>query len=291
MTSDVRAAVFRPDDERIDAAVELLESLGAAPVPDPMLAVEPTGATPAAEDWIVLTSKTGVVLADEAGWSPTDTDLACIGPATAEAARGVGWTVDLVPEEFSSAGLVAALTDAVDTGETVEVARSDHGSAVLLDGLDEAGVAVNETVLYRLVRPDGAGASTETAAAGELDAALFTSSLTVEHFLDAARERGVAEAAVAGLNGELVTNDGDGSGGVGSEASGGVGSANSGDVASDDGRTATSGGGAVVGCIGTPTAETAREHGIAVDVVPDEATFEALACAVVETAAPSHRGE
>ncbi|OYR53531.1 uroporphyrinogen-III synthase, partial [Halorubrum sp. E3] len=39
---------------------------------------------------------------------------------------------------------------------------------------------------------------------------------------------------------------------------------------------------AVVGVIGPPTAETAAERGVDVDVVPDEAAFEALATAVVD---------
>ncbi|WP_205578109.1 hypothetical protein, partial [Pseudomonas aeruginosa] len=45
---------------------------------------------------------------------------------------------------------------------------------------------------------------------------------------------------------------------------------------------------AVVGVIGDPTRETAESHGIDVDVVPDEATFDALATAVVEAAAPTY---
>jgi len=265
VTSEVRAAVFRPDDERITAAVELLASLGATPVPDPMLAVEPTDATPGAADWTVLTSKTGVELAAASDWSPAGR-LACIGPATADAARETGWTVDLVPEKYSSAGLVDALAETVDPDATVEVARSDHGSAVLLNGLREAGIETTETVLYRLVRPAGAGESAERAAAGELEAALFTSSLTVDHFLDAASERGVREAAVDGLNGAV-------------------------DVAEAGDGAVEAGDGAVVGCIGEPTAETARDHGIAVSVVPEEATFETLATAVVERAAPTHHGE
>ncbi|WP_058367527.1 uroporphyrinogen-III synthase [Haloparvum sedimenti] len=253
MSREVRVAVFRPDDERIDEAVDLLDALGANPVPDPMLAVEPTGALPAAgsadaeADYVVLTSKTGVELAADAGWSPGDATLVAIGPATAGAAREAGWTVELTPETYSSDGLVDLLSDRVD-GALVEVARSDHGSPVLTDGLREAGAEVHETVLYRLVRPESAGESAELAAAGELEAAAFTSSLTVEHFLDAAAERGVREAAVAGLND------------------------------------------AVVGTIGHPTRETAENHGIEVDVVPDDATFEALATAVVECAAPAHRG-
>ncbi|WP_430503499.1 uroporphyrinogen-III synthase [Haloparvum sp. PAK95] len=246
MSREVRVAVFRPDDERLESAVELLESLGAEPVPDPMLAVEPTGATPeSGSDYVILTSKTGVELAAEAGWTPGDATLATIGPATAEVAREVGWTVDVVPEEYTSAGLVETLREAVG-GATVEVARSDHGSDVLLDGLREAGAEVNETVLYELVTPPEAGESVDRAVAGELEAAAFTSSLTVENFLDLAAERGEREAAIAGLND------------------------------------------AVVGVIGDPTRETAESHGIDVDVVPDEATFDALATAVVEAAAPTY---
>ncbi|MDB2224060.1 uroporphyrinogen-III synthase [Halorubrum ezzemoulense] len=236
-----RVAVFRPDDERIEAAVELLRSLGAEPVADPMLEVEPTGAVPADAPLVVFTSKTGVELAAEAGWEPGDADLAAIGPTTAAAARDAGWTVAVVPEEYTSAGLVAALEPRVG-GERVTVARSDHGSDVLLDGLREAGAEVTETVLYRLARPAAAGDSAELAAAGDLDAAAFTSSLTVDHFLAAAADRGVEEAARAGL------------------------------------------GDAVVGAIGPPTAETAADRGVDVDVVPDAASFESLAAAVVDAA-------
>ncbi|WP_435184096.1 uroporphyrinogen-III synthase [Halobellus sp. EA9] len=257
MTREVRVAVFRPDDERMVDAVELLESLGAIPVPDPMLAVEPTGNTPGADgggpagdapsdpDVVVLTSKTGVELLAEAGWSPGGATLACIGPKTAAKAREAGWTVDVVPEEYTSAGLVAALEGDV-AGRRIEVARSDHGSDVLLDGLREAGAEVHETVLYRLVRPEGSGQSAVMAAGGELDAVCFTSSLTVENFLDAAAERDVEAEAIRGLNA------------------------------------------AVVGAIGDPTEETAEGYGVRVDVVPEEATFESLATAVVEEAAPTY---
>jgi uroporphyrinogen-III synthase len=84
------------------------------------------------------------------------------------------------------------------------------------------------------------------AAAGDLEGVLFTSSLTVEHFLAAAAERGVRDAAIEGL--------------------------------AD----------AVVGAIGDPTRETAEAHGISVDIVPERADFETLACDVVETAAPTY---
>ena len=234
-----RVAVFRPDDERIETAVAVLESLDVDPIVDPLLAVEPTGATPRDDaDFVILTSKTGAELLPD-GWDPGDAALCAIGEPTARALDAAGFEVDLVPETYSSTGLVEALADRVD-GARVEVARSDHGSPVLRDGLDDAGAYHHETVLYRLVRPEGSGTSVDVAAAGELDAALFTSSLTVAHFVEAAEERGVAAEALAGLES------------------------------------------AVVGAIGEPTRETGEGHGIPVDVVPEEATFEALARVAVE---------
>ncbi|EMA19547.1 uroporphyrinogen-III synthase [Haloarcula amylolytica] len=255
----LRVAAFRPADDRLDDAVELLESLGADPVPDPMLAVEPATMPSASDesddddrvtprtdaDYVVLTSKTGVELAAEAGWDPGEATVCAIGESTAGALHEAGYGVDIIPAEYSSTGLVETLARAV-AGARVEVARSDHGSAVLTDGLEAAGAYVHETVLYRLVRPPGSGESAALAASGDLDAALFTSSLTVEHFLDAAAERGVRESAIDGLNE------------------------------------------ATVGAIGEPTRETAEDAGISVDVVPDQADFEALACEAVEAAAPTH---
>ena len=258
----MRVGVFRPDDDRLADAVALLESLGVTPVPDPMLAVDPTGQRPRGADCVVFTSKTGVEIAagerpaagggdetsaggEDRRWEPGEATVVAIGASTADALREHGYPVDVVPAEYSSAGLVDALADDV-AGATVELARSDHGSNVLIEGLESAGATVHETVLYRLTRPEGAGESAELAARGDLDAALFTSSLTVEHFLDAAADRGIREAALAGL----------------AEA--------------------------VVGAIGDPTRETAEDAGIAVDVVPGTADFKALACEVVERAAPTY---
>jgi uroporphyrinogen-III synthase len=196
-------AVFRPDDDRMTRATDLLEELGVDPVPDPMLAVDPTDAIPRKDaDYTILTSKTGVELAAESGWDATGT-ICAIGDSTAASLREHGYTVDIVPAEFSSRGMVRELADRVD-GARCEVARSDHGSSLLTDELANAGAYVHETVLYRLVRPPGAGVSTEHAAAGGVDGALFTSSLTVEHFLEAADERGIRQAAIDGLENAVV---------------------------------------------------------------------------------------
>ena len=198
-----RVAFFRPDDERAERATTLLEALGVDPLSDPMLAVEPTGSTPRSDaNYTVLTSKTGAELVAEAGWEPVG-ELVAIGTPTADALEAVGYAVDRLPSEFSSAGLVDELErDA--PGSRIEVARSDHGSPVLTDGLNALGAYVHETVLYRLVRPNEAGESTTVAANDELEGACFTSSLTVEHFIAAADDRGVRADAIEGLNEAVV---------------------------------------------------------------------------------------
>lgn len=238
-----RVAVFRPDDGRLRRAVERLDALGVDAVADALLSVEPTGADPRSDaDFIVLTSAAGVGLLPD-DWRPGEAVVCAIGEATAAALEATGVPADVVPETYSSAGLVEALADRVD-GARVEVLRSDHGSAVLRDGLDEAGAYHHETVLYRLARPDTAGRSATVAAEGGLDGALFTSSLTVTHFLESAEDRGVRRDAIDGLDR------------------------------------------AVVGAIGEPTRRTAEAAGIGVDVVPETASFAALARAVVERLGP-----
>jgi uroporphyrinogen-III synthase len=196
-------AAFRPADGRLARAGEWLSALGAEPVLDPMLTIEPTGATPAPGERVVFTSRTGARLADDAGWAPGTATVCAIGPKTAAALRERGYDVALVPEDHSSAGLVAALEELV-ADEQVTVARSDHGSDVLLDGLRAAGAAVTETVLYRLGRPSQADQSVSLAADGALDGVCFTSSLTVEHFCDAAAERERRAGALDGLDSAVV---------------------------------------------------------------------------------------
>lgn len=179
-------AIFRPPGDRADRATETLESLGAEVVHDPLIRPRPTGALPRTDaDVTVFTSSTAGDLLDGSGWSADGTSVAAIGPRTADALREVGISVDVVPDRFDSSGLVEALADRV-AGRRVEVARSDHGTETLPAGLEAAGAYVHETVLYRLERPEGAGAAVDAVRAGTVDALAFTSSLTVEHFVDLA---------------------------------------------------------------------------------------------------------
>jgi len=99
--------------------------------------------------WLVLTSATAVrVVAARVPRPDPDVRIACVGEATARAARAAGWRVDLVPERESAAGLVAALPD--DAGPVL-FPRSEIAAPTLVDGLRARGIDVDDVVAYRTV--------------------------------------------------------------------------------------------------------------------------------------------
>ncbi|MGN7192035.1 MULTISPECIES: uroporphyrinogen-III synthase [unclassified Curtobacterium] len=99
--------------------------------------------------WLVVTSATAVrVVAGRVPRLPAGVRVACVGAATARAARAAGWPVDLVPEDESAAGLVAAFP--ADAGPVL-TPRSEIAAPTLVDGLRARGLAVSEVVAYRTV--------------------------------------------------------------------------------------------------------------------------------------------
>lgn len=99
--------------------------------------------------WLVVTSATTVrVLVGRMAGLPSGVRVAAVGTATARAARAAGWPVDLVPDDASAAGLVAALPD---TDRLVVHPRSDLAAPTLVDGLRERDILVLDVVAYRTV--------------------------------------------------------------------------------------------------------------------------------------------
>ena len=185
MNSKPKVALFRPDDHRMEKSTSMLRDRGYQPIPDPLLEPKPTGSQPRRDaDYLVLTSVTGVEIVFDGRVRDIDAELVVIGPKTADAVRSHGVEVDLIPDTYSSAGLVEELRGRVE-GKRVEVARSDHGSPQLPDGLNDAGAYVHETTLYELEKPQRAGEKTmEALRQGEVDALLFTSSLIVDNLAE-----------------------------------------------------------------------------------------------------------
>jgi uroporphyrinogen III methyltransferase/synthase len=141
--------------------------------------------------WLVFTSANGVhallrrlraVGRDLRALGPVR--LAAIGPATAEALRGYHLEPDLVPPEYNSEGLAAALRQRV-VGQRVLLARADRGLDLLREQVS-AVAEVEQIAVYRQVdatlEPGPALAQLHN---GEIDYVTLTSSNIARALLEA----------------------------------------------------------------------------------------------------------
>ncbi|WP_334143642.1 uroporphyrinogen-III C-methyltransferase [Rhabdothermincola sp.] len=179
------------------ALVTRLRELGAEPIEVPVIdVVDPEDggralraalARIAEYDWLVVTSPNGAarVLAavrDARVLAPVR--VAALGPGTAEALREGNVVADLVPEQFVAEALVDAFPRPTsDDHGRVLIARAAVARAVLPEGLAARGWSVDVVEAYRTVAiPVDDTRRAEVATA---DAITFTSSSTVERFVEA----------------------------------------------------------------------------------------------------------
>lgn len=185
-----RVLVTRPGAQA-GPLVGRLEELGAAVLALPAVEIRPPADWSAVDRaldrldryaWVVFTSANGVrALVGRMRDTGRDLDtlagrrLAAVGPATAEALGAYGLRCDLVPAEYCSEGLAAALRGRV-AGQRLLLARADRGREVLREEL--AGVADVESVAVYRQTDAALGGSPALRAldAGEVDYVTLTSS-------------------------------------------------------------------------------------------------------------------
>ena len=196
-------------------------------------------------DYVIITSANGAHICEMLGLNasniPPSTKIVAIGPQTRAALLKEHLRVDLVPSEYSSRGLVKMFNN-IDK-KSIWILRSAFGSSELLEGLENAGAAVHEIVIYTLKKLCGAPqqAFVREVVEGTVAGVLLTSGMTVRAFFDCASRTRTREQLIARL-GEMV-----------------------------------------VGAIGKPTAEALCEMNVQVDVIPKKATFRELVTAVHST--------
>jgi uroporphyrinogen III methyltransferase / synthase len=169
-----------------------LRALGAAVVEAPAIRIVPRdGPAPdlSRYDLVCLTSPNGVrLLFDRLAADGLDARalagarVAAIGPGTARALSERGVVADVVPERFVAEGLVEALAD-VPVSRAL-VARAASARDVLVDALRERGAAVDVVELYETVAEPLD--EEQLAAVRAADYVTFTSSSTVQYFLQSA---------------------------------------------------------------------------------------------------------
>lgn len=141
-----------------------LTELGAHPIPFPTIRIrEPEDwiacdeaiSRIASYDWLIFTSFNGVHYflkrASKRGIVAIDAKIAAVGNTTAEAVRSFGYNVDLVPGEFSSAGILRSMDSLDIKGRRFLLPTSNIGRKELREGLQQKGALVDMVEAYRTV--------------------------------------------------------------------------------------------------------------------------------------------
>jgi uroporphyrinogen-III synthase len=134
--------------------------------------------------------------------------IVAIGPTTKKALSRNGIQVALVPDDYSSAGILALLKGV--RNKNVWMLRSAHGSELLREGLQGSGANVYEVILYSLLKLCGERQRRFINAIIQEDvsAVLFTSSVTVKSFFECSEALGVKKLLLKSLKRCLVASIG-----------------------------------------------------------------------------------
>lgn len=143
-------------------------------------------------DWLILTSAQAVraLIARCADLHAPSTRanrhlrVACVGPVTAEAARGANLPVEYVAMTHNGVALANELGSKL-RGARVLLPRSDRANPDLPEALRQWGAEVTEVVAYRTLRPASMGKmELKKVTDGQADAILFFSPSAVQHFAE-----------------------------------------------------------------------------------------------------------
>ena len=195
--SGKRVAITRAA-EQSQPLLTALRECGAQPILLPMVAFAPPDDMQALDDslrhlleydWIFFTSQNAVRALQERAEhlkaslrdAVATSQIAVVGPATAEAARAAGLAVSYVAKEHNGVALAQELQAEV-RGKRVLLPRSDHANHDLVETLQRLGAQVTEIIAYKTLRP----ASDDTHNLENIlqdvpDAVLFFSPSAVHH--------------------------------------------------------------------------------------------------------------
>ncbi|PTD93463.1 hypothetical protein C9439_07835 [archaeon SCG-AAA382B04] len=198
-------------------------------------------------DFVIFTSKNGTrFFFEELGGGGLIEELnkirtIAIGPKTAKKLKKYLDEVE-VPKKYSSSGLVNYLSGEVK-GKIVEIARSSHGSEILVEGLEQNNAIVHDVSLYEIGLPKDTSKIKELIEKTlnkEIDVLTFTSKMTFVNFMKVAQDLGKKNELIEALN----------------------------DV--------------TIAAIGEPTKSKINEYGVSNVVAPQEYTFKNMINTVVK---------
>ncbi len=150
-------------------------------------------------DWLVLMSPNGAdllfnILKSHGNLLPSvlgDLKILAVGPRTREALAGHGVRGVQIPDKFSSSGIAGFLTARGLDGKRVLLTRSSSASDALAKELVKNGALVDTVNLYDSLIPSDTTSFKrflDELARGEIQASLFTSSLSASNMFSMAKD-------------------------------------------------------------------------------------------------------
>jgi uroporphyrinogen III methyltransferase/synthase len=143
-------------------------------------------------DWIIFTSANGVKFfwerlrkKDKEDRFPSLLKVCAIGPATANQLKEKGIRIDYMPKEYIAEAILEGFERMAIRGKRILLARARVARDVLPKGLSTMGAEVDVVEAYRTIKPrEGAKKLIHLLSDGRIDAVTFTSSSTVNHFME-----------------------------------------------------------------------------------------------------------
>lgn len=174
-------------------------------------------------DWIIFTSANGVHFffqrLKEKGKNRrplSGVKICAIGPATAKQLKKRNIRVDLIPKEFIAESILTGFKKVGAGGKRILLARAKKARDVLPDGLRKMGARVEVVEAYRTIKPKGGAIRLKRLLKNKgVDVLTFTSSSTVNHFMDLLKKedlkellKGIAIACIGPVTARTVKESG-----------------------------------------------------------------------------------
>jgi uroporphyrinogen III methyltransferase/synthase len=130
-------------------------------------------------DWVLFTSQNAVRFVserlDQLGIQKSAKRIAVVGPATAEVAKQLGFSVIYVATHHTASGLAEELRGTLQ-GRSVLLPGSDRAGTQIADALRAGGAFVTDLVAYRTVAPEAPDqVALEQIRSGSVDVVIFAS--------------------------------------------------------------------------------------------------------------------
>lgn len=193
------------DLQQTDTFKSALENKGALPLLAPVINIRPVVYSAkiakvfdclTAYSWIMFSSTNGVnhfmrlLMKHKRGANlPINLKIAAIGEITAAEITKYGFKPTVIPEKYTSGGILKAFSTKQLKGKRVLVVSSNLAGAKLKNGLiNSYGASVDEIIVYRTCRVGITRETMKMITQNKIDVITFTSGSTVMYFMDGMKQ-------------------------------------------------------------------------------------------------------